>query len=1686
MKKITLLFLLTAFCFVESYAQWSVVNTGTTQEVYSADYYSANTIWLGSYNQIITTANGGGTWKLVGNPFMASGVQVNPAIIKGIAVQNATSGICTGEFYGIDYYYAMTTTNGGTSWNEAYQSAASAPIYFSAVDVNGANSVLVGTKGYMIASSNSGSTWTVVTGAGTTAMSDVRFISHDTVIAVGNGRIIKSYDGGMTWPYDSTPTTTFYTVRCLNNLIYITGSTGLLKSTNYGSSYTTQIPPFGMSGPIAVASTNILLAAGGTNGLYISRTGGQYWEQCNLPKSATIDMISCLDSNHAIAVGKSGFAVMTTNLTSCPTTPIATFTVQGGVKSSYCLGDSVTLLNSTAPLATYTYKWQLNRATFSTQYNSGVRLSIEGSDTVSLIVANGTGVDTIKQVFTVVGHHINPITFTTSTDSICSGNLTGFSISNTQSGVTYQLRNGYTNNGTAQSGNGGTLTFTYTNGITSNTTLNIKAVRTTSCFTDSLIGYYNVVVRSSANTPKVICTPANNYCASLGITNVTFGAINNNTTLGINNYFDYSCCQNATVMMGHTYPMSVTVYCPPNESGSANVEVYIDFNNDGTFSVPSERVYYNTGADPVNPQTFTFNVTVPSNASLNSIVRMRVFTDKMNSGPCAGNGGYGCGQTADYAVTIIPDTVLPKPKFSFTTSTVCTATTTFTDSTYNATSWLWRFGDGTTSTLQNPSAHIYTVSGNYNVTLVTTNYKGTDSISQIVPINIPQVPIADSCKPTQYAYACTAGKLSMVTLNGVETFPGGGFTNDFTCTPQIHLTIDSSYTLIYQAGGNTVAWIDYNNDGKFPISGSERLVSGNISGSPTIMVPFTVPHTAVTSTPLRMRIVASGLSYINTACDALCGNYAEYTVFIDPYPVIALAYTASVTNTCTGDSVKFTNTTKNGTTWLWSFGDGGTSTAKSPTHTYTSPGVYTVKLKACNSFYCDSLTKTSYVTVVVTPAVTIKGNVTKCQGIADTLIASGGTSYTWSTGATTSSIIVSPAATATYSIAVKNAGGCVKDTSFTVTVNPKPVITASATIATICSGASTVLNASGAATYTWAPTGSLNVSTGSSVSATPASTITYSVNGASAFGCVATQTIVAVTVNATPTVSVTASPAGVCVGSTSTLKASGASAYTWAPNSALNATTGSSVNATPSATITYTVTGTTSGCAATNTVTVSINPTPVVTITGKTILCAGTPDTLVATGGTSYSWGSGATTGTVIVNPIVNITYTVGVSNNGCVKDTSITIAVNSSPTVKVIGDSLICAGNSTKLTASGATTYMWGTGATSSVIVVSPAATTTYTVTGTKGACSVPVTKIITVTPYNGFDLAGNLQVCIDTPKISGASIQACIFNNRCQVMSGQLKLVLDTAIHITNTISDSAALVSGDTLIWNYDSLSYFGKTHCVALTGTVSNVPVGDSVFVSMFITPTAGDSVPANNSITYWVKPYPYNCVGFPFDPNEKSVLPEGDISATQQLSYTIHFQNTGTAPAKNVVVIDTLSQYVDPTTLKVTSSSSKVVPTIVSGNIVKFTFDNIDLPDTATSKTSSIGVVQYTISPMSSATAGDVIKNNAGIYFDANPVVKTNTTISPIVGSPLGINKIVPAFNIAVFPNPFTTSTSVVFNTDGKHYIEVNDVTGRTIEKIECTGKQYELSGNNLAKGVYFIKAFNADKSNVAVTKVVLQ
>lgn len=357
-----------------------------------------------------------------------------------------------------------------------------------------------------------------------------------------------------------------------------------------------------------------------------------------------------------------------------------------------------------------------------------------------------------------------------------------------------------------------------------------------------------------------------------------------------------------------------------------------------------------------------------------------------------------------------------------------------------------------------------------------------------------------------------------------------------------------------------------------------------------------------------------------------------------------------------------------------------------------------------------------------------------------------------------------------------------------------------------------------------------------------------------------------------------------------------------------------------------------------------------------------------------------------------------------------------------------------------------------------------------------------------NGFDLTGNLSLCVDTPGFSSAAIQACIFNNRCQPVNGQLKLIIDPNITVTATVAGTSPVKSGDTLIWSFDTISLNTKQNlCVSVTGTVGAIPAGDSVFTTLIVTPIAGDSVPGNNQVTYWVKPFPYNCIGLPYDPNNKSVTPIGDITSATKLTYAIHFQNTGTAPAKNVVVIDTLNQYVDISSLRLIESSSPVSITVSSGNIVSFTFNNINLPDVGTSKTASIGSFEYSVSPVSNAPLGTNITNNAGIYFDANPVVLTNTTSNTINSTITSINQLTATTNgIACFPNPFSTSASVVFNNSTTHYLELDDITGRKLRWIKCQGNQYELTRGNLSAGIYILRAFNTDMSYSSYLKIVVQ
>ncbi len=221
----------------------------------------------------------------------------------------------------------------------------------------------------------------------------------------------------------------------------------------------------------------------------------------------------------------------------------------------------------------------------------------------------------------------------------------------------------------------------------------------------------------------------------------------------------------------------------------------------------------------------------------------------------------------------------------------------------------------------------------------------------------------------------------------------------------------------------------------------------------------------------------------------------------------------------------------------------------------------------------------------------------------------------------------------------------------TLNVNANPTINITGNNS-ICEGSSTNLTASGANTYAWTPSLGLSATNVASVNATPASTTTYVVTGTNAFGCSSSQTVT-VNVNSNPVVTVS-NDIAMCAGGTTPISAFGANTYLWTPSTGLDVTNVASVNASPASTTTYMVTGTNAlGCSASQNVTVTINPLPVVTLSAFADVCVDASNFNLSGGspsGGTYS-GTGVTAGSFsattagIGTHAITYTYADG---NGC------------------------------------------------------------------------------------------------------------------------------------------------------------------------------------------------------------------------------------------------------------------------------------------------------------------------------------------------------------------------------------------------------------------------------------------------------
>lgn len=292
----------------------------------------------------------------------------------------------------------------------------------------------------------------------------------------------------------------------------------------------------------------------------------------------------------------------------------------------------------------------------------------------------------------------------------------------------------------------------------------------------------------------------------------------------------------------------------------------------------------------------------------------------------------------------------------------------------------------------------------------------------------------------------------------------------------------------------------------------------------------------------------------------------------------------------------------------------------------------------------------------------------------------------------------------------------------------------------ICFGESVVLSTNAGANILWS-----NGATTNTIQVTPTVSTQYNVQGISADQTACASTVyITVTVNPLPNLVATSFPTVVCQGNTGTLSASGGISYTWTPGNDF----GNQITANPLSSTVYTVKGQNLfGCDNTATVSLNVNTNQLV-LSPDTTICQGDPAFLRANGAVSYLWSVSVPFNTVTVLPATSTVYSItAIDIHDCPHTGSISVNVNPTPQVNATAvNSVVCSGEVIQLSASGASSYLWNTGATGPSIDL-------------VAGIDIPHFFDVTGTDNNGCSSTASVSVlvkaCVSVEEIAGSSIR-------------------------------------------------------------------------------------------------------------------------------------------------------------------------------------------------------------------------------------------------------------------------------------------------------------------------------------------
>ena len=215
----------------------------------------------------------------------------------------------------------------------------------------------------------------------------------------------------------------------------------------------------------------------------------------------------------------------------------------------------------------------------------------------------------------------------------------------------------------------------------------------------------------------------------------------------------------------------------------------------------------------------------------------------------------------------------------------------------------------------------------------------------------------------------------------------------------------------------------------------------------------------------------------------------------------------------------------------------------------------------------------------------------------------------------------------------------------------------------------------------------------------------------------------------------------------------------------------------------------------------------------------------------------------------------------------------------------------------------------------------------------------------------------------------------------------------------------------------------------------------------------------------------------YDPNDKRGYPNGVtnmnyIQPNQQLQYAIRFQNTGTDTAFTVVIRDTLDLDLNIFTVTPGVSSHNYEFRMYGPRVLEWTFNNINLPDSAANQVGSNGFVTFHVEQVPDLAPGTVINNDADIYFDFNAPITTNTTTHRIFEGFVSVAALEEMSKqetgIKVYPNPSNGQMTILLekSADNASY-SIFDLEGKIVKTGTLSGKKTMIN-TDLKSGMYFL------------------